>query len=97
MWFFSKPFPRQNGDEMNRLMDELIQIGQKEDFLSERPGGQFDRECRHIRTREIGQRIFDFGGADSMEWVIKKISKNKKMWRDLAAHLEACWNRIGNF
>ena len=95
MWFFSKPFPRQNGDEMNRLMDELIQIGQKEDFLSERPGGQFDRECRHIRTREIGQRIFDFGGADSMEWVIKKI--NKKCGKDLGAHLEACWNRFGNF
>ena len=95
MWFFSKPFPRQNGDEMNRLMDELIQIGQKEDFLSERPGGQFDREYRHIRTREIGQRIFDFGGADSMEWVIKKI--NKKCGKDLGAHLEACWNRIGNF
>ena len=95
MWFFSKPFPRQNGDEMNRLMDELIQIGQKEDFLSERPGGQFDRECRHIRTREIGQRIFDFGGADSMEWVFKKI--NKKCGKDLGAHLEAYWNRIGNF
>ena len=95
MWFFSKPFPRQNGDEMNRLMEELIQIGQKEDFLSERPGGQFDRECRHIRTREIGQRIFDFGGTDSMEWVIIKI--NKKCGKDLGAHLEACWNRIGNF
>ncbi len=95
MWFFSKPFPKQNSDEMNRLMDELLQIGRKEDFLSERPGGLFDRECRHIRTREIGQRIFDFGGADSMEWMIKKISK--KGGKDLAAHLEACWYRIGNF
>ena len=59
MWFFSKPFPRQNSDEMNRLMDELIQIG--------------------------------------LEWVIKMIAKNKKLGKDLAAHLEACWNRIGNF
>ena len=95
MWFFSKPFPRQHSDEINRLIGELIQIGQKEDFLSERPGGQFDRECRHIRTREIGERIFEIGGADSMEWVIKKISK--KIGKDLATHLEACWNRIGNF
>ena len=95
MWFFSKPFPRQNNDEMNRFMDELEQIGKKEDFLSERPGGPFDRECRHIRTREIGQRIFDIGGADAMEWTIKKISK--KSGKDLAAHLEACWYRIGNF
>ncbi len=95
MWFFSKPFPRQNSDEMNRLMDELLQIGRKDDYLSERPGGQFDRECRHIRTREIGQRIFDIGGADSMEWMIKKIAK--KGDKILAAHLEACWARIGNF
>ena len=95
MWFFSKPFPGQYKDEMNRLMDELVQIGQKEDYLSERPGGQFDRECRHIRTREIGQRIFDIGGADSMEWVIKKLTK--KIGKDLAAHLESCWFRIGDF
>ncbi len=95
MWFFSKPFSGQYKDEMNRLMDELVQIGQKEDYLSERPGGPFDRECRHIRTREIGQRIFDIGGADSMEWVIKKLTK--KIGKDLAAHLESCWFRIGNF
>ena len=96
MWPFSrKPFSGKYNEEMDRLLAELAQIGQREDFLSERPGGQFDRECRHIRTREIGQRIFDFGGADSMEWVIKKISK--KSGKDLAAHLEACWYRIGNF
>ena len=95
MWFFSKPFPGQYNDEIKCLMDELVQIGQKEDFLSERPGGLFDRECRHIRTREIGQRIFDIGGADSMEWVIRKITK--RIGKDLAAHLESCWFRIGNF
>ena len=95
MWFFSKPFKRQYNDEMNRLLEELAQIGRKEDFLSERPGGQFDRDCRHIRTREIGTRIFEIGGADSMEWMIKKISK--KIGKDLCAHLEACWFRIGNF
>ena len=95
MWFFSKPFPRQNSDEMSRFLEELIQIGRKDDYLSERPGGQFDRECRHIRTREIGQRIYDFGGAESMEWAMKKISK--KIGKELTAHLEACWFRIGNF
>ena len=95
MWFFSKPFKREFSGEMNRLLSELTEIGKKEDFLSERPGGQFDRECRHIRTREIGQRIYDFGGADSMEWAVKKISKS--CGKDLGAHLEACWFRIGNF
>ena len=39
--------------------------------------------------------FFDIGGADAMEWVVKKISK--RSGKDLAAHLEACWNRIGNF
>ena len=95
MWFFSRPFPGQYKDEMNRLMEELVQIGQKEDYLSERPGGQFDRECRHIRTREIGQRIYDIAGANAMEWVIKKLTK--KIGKDLAAHLESCWFRIGDF
>ena len=83
MWFFSKPFPRQNGDEMNRLLKELAQIARTDDFLSERPGGPFDRECRHIRTREIGERIYEFGTANSMEWVVKKIAKS--CGKDLAA------------
>ena len=95
MCLFSKPFPRQNTDEINRFIDELVQIGQKDDFLSERPGGQFDRECRHIRTREIGQRIYEIGGADAMEWVIKKVTK--KTDKTLGAHLESCWFRIGDF
>jgi hypothetical protein len=30
-----------------------------------------------------------------MEWAVKKISK--RSGKDLAAHLEACWFRIGNF
>ena len=93
--FSRKPFSGQYNDEMKRLQDELTQIGKHDDFLSERPGGNFDRECRHIRTREIGQRIYDIGGADAMEWMIKKISKS--LDKNMAAHLEACWLRIGNF
>ena len=57
---------------MNRFLDELAQIGKTDDFLSERPGHPFDRQCRHIRTREIGERIFEIGGADAMEWAVKK-------------------------
>lgn len=95
MCFFQKPFSGKYKDEMNRLIEELKQIGKKEDFLSERPGGLFDRECRHVRTREIGERIFEIGGADTMEWTIKKISK--ACGKDLGAHLEACWARIGDF
>ena len=30
-----------------------------------------------------------------MEWVIKKLTK--RIGKDMAAHLEACWYRIGNF
>lgn len=95
MWPFSKPYKRQYNDEMNRFLTELAQIAKTDDFLSERPGGLFDRECRHIRTREIGQRIFEIGGADTMDWVVKKIAKSSG--KDLAAHLESCWFRIGNF
>ena len=93
--FFSKPFPRKFSDEMNKYIDELEKIAKEDDFLSERPIGPFDRDCRHIRAREIGQRIFDIGGAEAMEWMIKKISK--KSGKDMAAHLEYCWYQIGNF
>lgn len=95
MWLFGKPFSNQYKDEVNRLMDELARIAKEDDFLSERPGNPFDRECRHIRAREIGQRLFDIGKADTMEWVIKKLTK--RIGKDMAAHLEACWYRIGNF
>ena len=93
--FLRRPFPRSAADEMNGCLEELIAIGRHDDFLSERPGGQFDRDCRHIRTREIGGRIFAIGGADAMEWMVDQVAK--RLTPALGAHLEAAWSRIGDF
>ena len=93
--FLRKPFPNSAAAEMNGYVGELIEIGRRDDFLSERPGGSFDRDCRHIRTREIGQRIFEIGGADAMEWTVNQVAK--ALTPSLGDHLEAAWARIGNF
>lgn len=95
MWPFSSGIPREHKDEVNRLINELVDIGKREDFLSEHPGGPFDRYCRHARAREIGERIHEIGAEELMEKIVKKISK--KCDKTAAAHLESCWFRIGKF
>ncbi len=35
---FYKPFPSENKAEVEKLLAELIKIGERDDFLSERPG-----------------------------------------------------------
>ena len=93
MCFFRKKYPSQYKDEVERLTEKLGAIGLKEDFLSERPGGLFDKNCRNVQGREIGQRLFEIGGVPLMEDRIKKISK--KHGKELGAHLEASWRDIG--
>ena len=92
MCFFRKKYPAESKAEVERLSDELRRIGNIEDFLSERPGGLFDKDCRHIHAREIGQRLYEIGGIPLMEdrvkWVTKKSGKNS------GAHLEACWRSV---
>ena len=93
MSIFHKAYPSRYKAEVERLTEALIQIGEKEDFLSERPGGIFDQNCRNIQAREIGNRLFEIGGIELMEDRIKQISK--KDGKEIAAHLEACWRAIG--
>lgn len=93
MWFFNKSYPSQFKSEVERLTRDLIQIGVKEDYLSERSGGPFDKNCRNVRAREIGERFYEIGGIRLMEDVMKKVSK--KVSKEAASHLEACWRLIG--
>ncbi len=95
MWPFSSDYPRQYKEEVEKLINELIDIGKREDFLSEHPGGPFDRYCRHARAREIGERILEIGGEDLMEKLVKKVTK--KTDKTIGSHLESCWFRIGKF
>jgi hypothetical protein len=93
MCFFRKKFPSKYNDEVSRLTDLLETVGKKEGFLSERPGGLFDKNCRSVQAREIGERFFEIGGVPLMEDRVKKISK--KLGKELGAHLEASWRDVG--
>lgn len=95
MCFFNPGYPRKYKKEVEELTSELIEIGNRDDFLSERPGGQFDSQCRHVRSRKIGERLNEIGDIQVMEKVVKKVSK--RCSKPIAAHLEACWFRIGKF
>lgn len=93
--FGPKLFPAANRVEVERLVDELIKIGIKEDFLSEHPGGGYNVQCRHIRTREIGKRLSELGGLRLMSWAFTKVSK--KAGKVPASHLEYAWEDVGEW
>jgi len=90
---FSSPVPAANREEVRRLIDELIKIGLKDDFLSERPGAGFNTQCRHIRAREIGIRLEQIGGVEVMTYVSKRI--RRKIGKTLAAHMDYAWADVG--
>ena len=92
---FKRPYPEHAKPEIERLINELVRIGKTEDFLSERPGGSFNIQCRHLRTREIGKRLDELGGIELMEYIQKKISK--KLNPNLAAHLGYAWTDVGKW
>ena len=92
---FVKPYPSHAKQEVERLIDELARIGKTDDFLSERPGAGFNRECRHIRSRDIGKRLDEIGGLALMEYVNRQI--RRKLGKNMSWHLEACWKDIGNW
>jgi hypothetical protein len=90
---FIKPYSSSQAREVQVLLDELLLIGKESDFLSERPGGGFNGNCRNIRAREIGRRLDEMGGMDLMQWVFRQV--RKKMGRAMAEHLEYAWDDVG--
>jgi hypothetical protein len=82
-------------EEVERLLVELIDIGRKEDFLSEHPGGSFNSHCHHIRARAIGKRLNDVGGMALMQMARGRV--RKKLGANLASHLDYAWNEIGDW
>ena len=92
---FNPPYPREKRDEVLQLIDELIRIGQTEDFLSERPGGSFNGQCRHRRVREIGAVLSDMGGYPLMEMAYDRV--RKKLGSNLADHLGFAWTEVGEW
>lgn len=87
--------PRALKPEVDRMEEELVRIGKTEDFLSERPGGSFNAQCRHIRSRDIGKRLNEIGGFALMEMVNKRM--RKRLGLQLASHLSYSWADIGKW
>ena len=100
MDFFSgliSPMPcaAEHKAEVQKLLDELIKIGQTEDFLSERPGHGFNGQCRHVRTIMIGRRLDEIGQLALMTWVHQRV--RRKLKAQLASHLEYAWDGVGSY
>jgi hypothetical protein len=81
--------------EVENLLKELIEIGKKDDFLSERPGQGFNSQCRNMRSIQIGRRLHEMGGLGLMEWMRFKIKR--KLKDQLASHLDYAWDGVGNY
>ncbi|MCE1254218.1 MAG: hypothetical protein LWX83_11805 [Anaerolineae bacterium] len=92
---FHRPYPAFAGQEIEKLLEELVRIGKLEDFLSERPGGAFNMQCRHMRARDIGKRLDELGGIELMEYMQKKV--RKRLNPTLSEHLGYAWSDIGKW
>ena len=82
-------------DEIEKLTLELIEIGKREDFLSEHPGGSFNAQCHNIRSRAIGKRLNELGGLNLMQTARERV--RRKLKANLAAHLDYAWVEIGEW
>lgn len=77
------------------MINDLIQIGRLDDFLSLNPGGPFDIQCHHREARAIGQRLNEIGGVPLM--LAARKSVKRKLKAILAEHLDHCWKGIGDW
>ena len=94
----NKPYPSQHKVEVERLLDELVQVGLRDDYLSERPGAGFNSQCRNVRARQIGTRLNDVGGLAMMLYAQRHVRrKGGKKGKSLYEHLEYAWAEIGDW
>ena len=81
--------------EVKKLLDDLVRIGQMDDFLSLQPGGPFNSRCHHTQARQIGERLNEIGGLDLM--LASRSTIKDKLKATLAEHLDYCWTDIGEW
>jgi hypothetical protein len=83
------------GPEIDRLIEELIQIGRARKFLTTQAGREFNAAFRNIRACEIGESLNEKGGMGLMQFAVYRV-------RDVlggieARHLEMAWGGIGEW
>ena len=93
--FGPRLFQAKDKNEVEKLLNELITIGIKEDFLSEHPGAGYNMQCRHVRARDIGKRLSELGGLPLMTWAFDRV--RKKAGKVPASHLEYAWENVGEW
>ena len=94
----TKPYPSQNKDEVENLLAELIEIGKRDDYLAERHLPGFNSQYRHVRARQIGQRLHDIGGLELMFYAQRRVKRSTgKKGKSLSEHLEYAWTEIGDW
>lgn len=92
------PCPADVRPEVDKLIEEIIRIGKTDDYLSERPSAGFNSQCRHVRGRAIGKRLYDVGGLDLMYFVQRKVRRSfGRKQINIAWHLDYCWDGIGEW
>lgn len=77
------------------LINSLVMIGKETDYLSERPGGEYDSACHHRQAREIGVKLNAIGGYALMWKAYRTIQR--KHGKIMASHLEYAWMGIGDW
>ncbi len=81
--------------ELKLKIEQLVHIGNTDDFLSLIPGGPFNGQCHHKEARQIGQAIDAMGGLPLMSSVRKTIKR--RLGEVLAEHLDHTWKDIGDW
>jgi len=81
--------------EVERMIKDLIRIGETDDFLSLSPGGTFDIKCHHRQACDIGKRLSEIGGVNLMLAVRQRVQR--KLKSVLAEHLDHCWKDISDW
>jgi tetratricopeptide (TPR) repeat protein len=94
-------------DVLSALIDELVQIGCSDGFLSTQPHGPFDEHNRHMRAREIGMLLATIGergifmanakplgSSQLMGIVVNKVQK-KMGYHSNSFRLTCAWEGIG--
>jgi hypothetical protein len=83
------------GLEIDAIVDELVEIGREEEFISMEPGGKFDDKRKNVRARRLGTRLNEMGGMPLMQAVHYRV--RNRLGGGLARELESAWGYIGDW
>lgn len=81
--------------EIEKMLNELMDIGRTAGYLSLTAGGKFNENRRNIRAIEIGKKLNEIGGMDAMRMGGMAVSRFMDVTK--GRELEVCWDGIGNW